>query len=218
MSFRRFAVLLITLVAVAMGGTVKAQNKVVVYSANDGNLNRFVFDGFTKETGIAVEGVEAGSGVLFRRIASEREKPLGDIIWGVSRALLQSNKGLLAPYASKNKGATPADFRDPDDLWIGTNVHLLVILQNTKILPVGRRPKILGGSSRPEMEGQDRIHRPGQFRLRLHQRDHARAALGSGRPGLGKSVAPAGQHQGAQPLDAGIPGRRQRRIPARHVA
>ena len=65
MSFRRFAVLLITLVAVAMGGTVNAQNKVVVYSANGGNLNRFVFDGFTKETGIAVEGVTAGSACCF---------------------------------------------------------------------------------------------------------------------------------------------------------
>ena len=103
MSFRRFAVLLITLVAVAMGGAVKAQNKVVVYSANDGNLNRFVFDNFTKETGIAVEGITAGSGVLFRRIASEHEKPLGDIVWGVSRALLQSNKALLAPYVSKGQ-------------------------------------------------------------------------------------------------------------------
>jgi len=141
MSLRRFALLLIALVAVAMGGTVKAQNKVVVYSANDGNLNRFLFDAFTKETGIAVEGVEGGSGVLFRRIASEKDKPLGDIIWGVSRALLQSNKGLLAPYASKSKDVTPADFRDPDDLWIGTNVHLLVILQNTKILPVAEGPK-----------------------------------------------------------------------------
>jgi iron(III) transport system substrate-binding protein len=141
MSFRRFVVLLITLVAVAMGGAVKAQNKVVVYSANDGNLNRFVFDNFTKETGIAVEGIAAGSGVLFRRIASEHEKPLGDIVWGVSRALLQSNKGLLAPYVSKSKGATPSDFRDPDDLWIGTNVHLLVILQNTKLLPVVQGPK-----------------------------------------------------------------------------
>jgi iron(III) transport system substrate-binding protein len=141
MPIRRFSALLITLVAIATCGAVQAQNKVVIYSANDGNLNRFVFDGFTKETGIAVEGVEAGSGVLFKRMASEREKPLGDIIWGVSRALLQSNKALLAPYASKNKDATPADFRDPDDLWIGTNVHLLVILQNTKSLPAAEGPK-----------------------------------------------------------------------------
>jgi iron(III) transport system substrate-binding protein len=96
-----------------------------------------VFDAFTKDTGIAVEEVSAGSGVLFRRIASEKEKPLGDIIWGVSRTLLKSNKALLAPYAAKEKDAVPAEFRDPDNLWLGTNVHLLVILQNTKLAPEG---------------------------------------------------------------------------------
>jgi len=154
MSLRRFALLSIALVAVAMSGAVKAQSKVVVYSANDSNLNRFVFDAFTKETGITVEGVEGGSGVLFRRIASEKDKPLGDIVWGVSRALLQSNRGLLAPYAAKVKDVTPADFRDPNDLWIGTNVHLLVVLQNTKILPVAEGPKTWADLLDPKLKGK----------------------------------------------------------------
>lgn len=138
---RRVALLLIAAASLASAHTASAQNKVVVYSANDANLNRFVFDAFTKETGITVEGVEAGSGVLFRRIASEHERPLGDIVWGVSRILLQSNKAQLAPYASKNKDAVPAQFREPEDLWIGTNVHLLVILQNTKLVPADGGPK-----------------------------------------------------------------------------
>ena len=138
---RRIALLLLAAAAVTSSGAASAQNKVVVYSANDANLNRFVFDAFTKETGITVEGVEAGSGVLFRRIASEHERPLGDIVWGVSRILLQSNKAQLAPYASKYKDAVPAQFRNPEDLWIGTNVHLLVILQNTKLVPSDSGPK-----------------------------------------------------------------------------
>lgn len=151
---RRIHQLLIALAAVVLSGTAWAQGKVVVYSANDANLDRFVFDGFTKDTGIAVEGVSAGSGVLFRRIASEKEKPLGDIIWGVSRALLQSNKALLAPYASKAKSETPADFRDPDGLWIGTNVHLIVILQNTKLLPVAEGPKAWADLLDPKWKGK----------------------------------------------------------------
>lgn len=141
MPTRRLCLALTALAALMLSGPVNAQTKVVVYSANDANLNRFVFDGFTKDTGIAVEGVSAGSGVLFRRIASEKEKPLGDIIWGVSRTLLKTNKALLAPYASQGKPAVPAEFRDPDDLWIGTNVHLLVILQNTKLVPAAEGPK-----------------------------------------------------------------------------
>jgi iron(III) transport system substrate-binding protein len=145
---------LVALAAVVFSGTAWAQGKVVVYSANDANLNRFVFDAFTKETGVAVEGVEAGSGVLFRRIASEKDKPLGDIIWGVSRALLQSNKALLAPYASKAKDATPPEFRDSGDLWIGTNVHLIVILQNTKLLPLAEGPKSWADLLDPKWKGK----------------------------------------------------------------
>ena len=100
-----------------------------------------MFAAFTKETGIEVEPVAAGSGVVMRRLQAEKERPLGDIIWGVSRSLLQTNKALFAPYVSKNIDATPAEYRDPDNLWIGNNLHLLVILQNTKMVPAdqGRR-------------------------------------------------------------------------------
>jgi iron(III) transport system substrate-binding protein len=154
MSHRFLSLALFALAAIVTAGPASAQNKVVVYSANDSNLNRAVFDDFTKETGIEVEGIEAGSGVLFRRISSEKEKPLGDIIWGVSRALLQSNKTLLAPYAAKAKDATPADFRDPDDLWIGTNVHLLVILQNTKLVPAADAPKSWEDLLDPKWKGR----------------------------------------------------------------
>jgi iron(III) transport system substrate-binding protein len=118
-----------------------AQGRLVVYSANDANLNRFVFEAFAKETGVAVDGIEAGSGVLFRRIASEREHPLGDIIWGVSKTLLNASKASLAPYASKNRDAVPAVYRDAEDHWLGTSLHLLVILQNTKLVAADAGPK-----------------------------------------------------------------------------
>ena len=55
--------------------------------------------------------------------------------------MLQTNKALFTPYVSKNKDAIPVEYRDPTDLWIGNNLHLLVILQNTKILPADQGPK-----------------------------------------------------------------------------
>ena len=138
---RGIAAWAIAIAALAAAGAAAAQGRLVVYSANDANLNRFVFEAFSRETGIAVEPVEAGSGVIFRRIASEREHPLGDAVWGVSRALLAANRALLAPYGSTNKDAVPAEFRDPEDRWIGTNVHLLVILQNTTLVAADAGPK-----------------------------------------------------------------------------
>ena len=148
-----------TLLLAGTGGccrppSARAAGKVIVYTSNDSNLNRFVFEAFTRETGIEVEPVEAGSGVVFRRVVSERERPLGDIVWGVSRTLLRANKALLAPYASKNKDAVPAEFRDADDHWIGTNVHLLVILQNTKLLPADAGPNSWADLIDPQWKGK----------------------------------------------------------------
>jgi iron(III) transport system substrate-binding protein len=151
---RGIAALAIVIAALALGGPAAAQDRLVVYSANDANLNRFVFEAFTRETGIEVEPVEGGSGVVFRRIASERERPLGDVVWGVSRALLTANRGLLAPYASKNKDAMPAEFRDPEDHWIGNNVHLLVILQNTKLVAADAGPKTWADLLDPRWKGK----------------------------------------------------------------
>jgi iron(III) transport system substrate-binding protein len=122
-------------------GTAEAQQKVVVYSANDSTLNDLAFAAFQKEAGIVVESISTGSGVLFKRIQSEKDHPQGDIIWGVSRALLQSNTAYFAPYKSKNADAIPVQFRDPNDLWIGTNLHLLVILQNTQALAAEQGPR-----------------------------------------------------------------------------
>src|SRR6478736_7546933 len=89
-------------VALGAGSAAQAQKKLVVYTSNDSTLNDLVFGAFKTETGIEVEPVAAGSGVVMRRLQAEKARPLGDIVWGVSRSLLQTNKTLFEPYISKN--------------------------------------------------------------------------------------------------------------------
>ena len=155
MSKIRWLVTLASLiVAVGAGGAAQAQKKVVVYTSNESTLNDLVFGAFRKETGIEVEPVAAGSGVVIRRLQAEKARPLGDIIWGVSRSLLQTNKALFEPYVSSNKEAIPAEYRDPDDLWIGNNLHLLVILQNTKLVPADQGPRSWADLLDPKWKGK----------------------------------------------------------------
>ncbi len=154
LGWRWTAFLALLLGAMVAAGGAQAQKKLVVYTSNDSTLNDLVFGAFTKETGIAVEPVAAGSGVVVRRLQAEKDRPLGDIIWGVSRSLLQTNKTLFAPYVSKNKDAMIAEYRDPADLWIGNNLHLLVILQNTKILPADQGPKTWSDLLDPKWKGK----------------------------------------------------------------
>ena len=137
----RAALLALAVLAAAAADPVHAQQKIVIYSSNDDTLHKLVFAAFTKETGIAVEPVSAGSGVIIKRIQTEKDRPGGDIIWGVSRSLLETNRQYFAPYASKNIEATPAEYRDPDNLWIGNNLHLMVILQNTGALAEAQGPR-----------------------------------------------------------------------------
>jgi iron(III) transport system substrate-binding protein len=143
---------LLSLAAAVSAGA--ADKNVVIYSANESTLDALVFDAFTKETGIEVQQVEAGSGVIMKRIASEKDRPQGDIVWGVSRSLLQTNAAYFAPYRSVNHDAIPAEYRDPGDLWIGNNLHLLVILENTKLIPEGQGPKSWADLLDPKWRGK----------------------------------------------------------------
>ena len=129
------------MVALGIAGPAAAEPHLVLYSANDNTVNSMVADAFTKASGITVDVVSTGSGVLFRRIAAEQAHPQADVIWGVSASLLKENSKFFAPYAAKERGAIAAEYRDPNDLWIGTNLQVLTISQNTAAIPAAEGPK-----------------------------------------------------------------------------
>ena len=127
--------------ALFWAGLAGAQQRVVLYTSNEATLNKLIAAEFEKATGIAVDVISAGSGVVIKRLQSEKDRPQGDLVWGISRSLLQTNAQYFDAYASEHKNAIPAEFRDPQDRWIGTNLHLLVVLQNTKSLAEAQGPK-----------------------------------------------------------------------------
>jgi iron(III) transport system substrate-binding protein len=131
-----------------------AADHVVLYSANDDTVNKLVAEGFKKETGMTVNVVSTGSGVLFRRIASEQANPQADVVWGVSSALLKQNGKYFQPYAVKGREAVPAEYRDPNDLWIGTNLQVVTINQNTKAIDAASGPKTWQDLLDPKWKGK----------------------------------------------------------------
>jgi iron(III) transport system substrate-binding protein len=133
---------------------IAADTSLVVYSANDTDLNNFVFGMFQKETGVAVQTVTAGSGVLLKRMAAEKDRPLGDVLWGVSTVILDANSAYFEPYASKNAEAVPATFRDVGNLWIGTNAHVIVIQINRKLLGNMAAPQTWRDLQNPQWKGK----------------------------------------------------------------
>ncbi len=83
------------------GSSKKSEDKVLtVYSARSESLNNLVIPNFEKDTGIKVELVVAGTGELQKRVDSEKNNPLGDILWAADETMLTSSKNLFMKYVS----------------------------------------------------------------------------------------------------------------------
>ena len=136
----RAPLIVVALLALA-AQPVAAQQKLVVYSSNEDTLHNVVFPAFRAETGTTIEPVSAGSGVIIKRIHAEKEQPRGDVVWGISRQLLEANKALFAPYVPTSAAAIEPQHREAAGLWTGTNLHVLVILQNTQKIPPDQGPR-----------------------------------------------------------------------------
>ncbi|AWE09245.1 iron ABC transporter substrate-binding protein [Lysinibacillus sp. 2017] len=109
------------------------KNVLTVYSARSENLNNLVISNFEKETGIKVELIVAGTGELLKRVESEKNNPLGDVLWAADETMLSTSKEFFEQYVSpedknmieqfRNKSGyfTPA-FSDPTVLIVNTDL------------------------------------------------------------------------------------------------
>lgn len=107
--------------------------KVVVYTARSESLNNLVIHAFEASTGIKVETVVAGTGELQKRVESEKDNPLGDVLWAADETMLSPYRDLFEKYVSpedknmqeafRNKSGyfTPA-FSDPTVLIVNKNL------------------------------------------------------------------------------------------------
>ncbi len=83
------------------GTGAEEENVLVVYTARSEELNKAVISEFERETGIQVELVTAGTGELLKRAESEKDNPLGDILWAADRTMLAASEDLFMQYVSK---------------------------------------------------------------------------------------------------------------------
>ncbi|MBV8457651.1 MAG: 2-aminoethylphosphonate ABC transporter substrate-binding protein [Acetobacteraceae bacterium] len=108
----------ILLAALATGSAWGQSGVVTIYSADglhDGSPNWFQtqFDAFTKATGIKVQYVEAGSGVVVDRVQKEKSNPQADVLVTLPPFMQKAaEEGLLQPYTPA--GADEILSRDKD--------------------------------------------------------------------------------------------------------
>ncbi len=115
-------------------GAVCAQN-AVMYTSNNPATIETALNALSKTApGLRVSQVAGGTGVLMKRIQAEAQNPQSDIIWGAGFSTLAVYQDLFEPYASPQAANIPADMRDSGNRWAASNIHVMVVMSNTRRL------------------------------------------------------------------------------------
>ena len=132
-----WAVVCAVLMGVVLGLTVPAgaQQKIVIYAAQDEKTTNEMTRMFTEETKIGTEVIRvAAAGTLATRIRAEKAAPKADVFMGGSVEFHEplATDGLVLPYRSPvvEQAKIDSAYVSPQNYWHGFFVNSLVIILN----------------------------------------------------------------------------------------
>ena len=143
-----------TFAAIGLVASMAHAQTVVLYSSNNTETIETALDVVKKSApNLKVQQVTGGTGSLMKRIQAEAKNPRGDVLWSGGFGTLGAYKDLLQPYKGPGLEHIPAEFRGPNDLWVGTNVHVMVMMVNERQLKGLAAPKTWSDLMKPEWKG-----------------------------------------------------------------
>ena len=150
-----------TFAAIGLVATMAHAQTVVLYSSNNTETIETALDVVKKSApNLKVQQVTGGTGSLMKRIQAEAKNPRGDVLWSGGFGTLGAYKDLLQPYKGPGLESIPPEFRGPNDLWVGTNVHVMVMMVNERQLKGNAAPKTWSDLMKPEWKGKFAITDP----------------------------------------------------------
>lgn len=104
-----------------------------LYSSRHYQSDEALYEGFTKQTGIRINRIEAGEDALIERIRNEGARSPADVLVTVDAGRLwrAEQLGLFQPVRSELlERRIPASFREPAGHWFGFSMRARVIAYN----------------------------------------------------------------------------------------
>ncbi|MGW0481888.1 extracellular solute-binding protein [Nonomuraea sp. NPDC003214] len=129
-------------------------NSLTLYSVSGPEVTDPILAAFrTAHPDITVNKISLpGTGEAFARVRAEKDRPLGDVIWGGSSELYSANADLIAPVELPNDAATVA--KDPNHVWHATDLLFQAIAVNTDKFPdASKHPKTFADLAQPDYPG-----------------------------------------------------------------
>lgn len=159
---KKLLVLLMVLLSASL--VFAATGSVNAYTTLEEPLAAALFARFEEETGIHVNFVRLSGGECVARLEAESANPQASIwVGGVGLDhITAKSKGLTTPYISRYSAKTPAEFKDPDNYWIGLYVGPLTFVTNLdRAAELGLAvPHSWEDLTKPEYKGYIRMANP----------------------------------------------------------
>lgn len=144
-----------TLAAAGLVAGMAHAQTVVLYSSNNTETIETALNVVKKKSpSLTVQQVTGGTGSLMKRIQAESKNPRGDLLWSGGFGTLGAYKDYLEPYQAPELAAIPAEFRGPNNLWVGTNLHVMMLMVNERQLKGLAAPKTWSDLMKPEWKGK----------------------------------------------------------------
>ena len=139
---------------------------------------------FESETGISVEVIAAGTGELMKRVESEKDNPLGDILWGGTITTVEPIKDYFEPYTSVNEEYILDAYKNVEGNMTRFTAVPSVIMINTNLIgdiEVKGYEDLLN----PELKGKIAIADPAKSSSSFEHLVNMLYAMGDGDPEKG---------------------------------
>ena len=138
------------------GGDAEAAETLTVYSAQHESLVRTMLEGFTEETGIALEFRDANDAELANQIVQEGEASPADVFLTENSPAIDvlDREGLLAPLDQAILDQVGAQYRPSSGNWTGFAARSTVLVHNPAQLPQDQLPASILDLANPEWEGR----------------------------------------------------------------
>ena len=121
------------LVAGIFAPSAQAADKLTIYSGRSERLIKPVLDAFTANTGIQIELLSSGTTELVNRLKTEGDRTPADLLITNDAGSLELARGagLLHPLNMREiDRAIPAQFRAPDNAWVGLSGRFWIVVYN----------------------------------------------------------------------------------------
>ena len=112
-----------------------AADTLTIYSGRSERLIKPVLDAFTANTGIQIELLSSGSTELVNRLKAEGDRTSADLLITNDAGSLELARtaGLLHPLNMREvERAIPAQFRAPDNAWVGLSGRFWIVVYNPR--------------------------------------------------------------------------------------